>query len=69
MPEEERFNLGKVLIRSWTVGDIITGIATAGLLIRTFEEIPNKADPRFPQFYTLIADKIDLELSPLHPQL
>ncbi|MCU6707919.1 methyltransferase domain-containing protein [Paenibacillus sp. J5C_2022] len=67
LPEEERSELGKVLVRSWTVGDIVTAIGTAGLFIRTFEEIPCSTDPRFPEFYTLIADKMDIELSPLLP--
>jgi SAM-dependent methyltransferase len=67
LPEEERSELGKVLVRSWTVGDIISAIGSVGLFIRTFEEIPSPTDPRFPEFYTLIADTIDIELSPLHP--
>lgn len=67
LPEEERSELSKVLVRSWTIGEIITAIGMAGLFIRTFEEIPCKTDPRFPEFYTLIADKIDMELFPLHP--
>ncbi len=67
LPEEERSELGKVLVRSWTVGEIITAIGAAGLYIRTFEELASKADPRFPEFYTLIADKMDVELSPLYP--
>jgi 2-polyprenyl-3-methyl-5-hydroxy-6-metoxy-1,4-benzoquinol methylase len=67
LPEEERSELRKVMVRSWTVGEIITGIAAAGLFIRTFEEIPSQADPRFPEFYTLIADKIDPECPPLYP--
>lgn len=65
LPEEERSELKKVLVRSWTVGEIITAIGTAGLLIRAFEEIPSPTNPDFPEFYTLIADKIDSELSPL----
>ena len=67
LPEEERSGLGKTLVRSWTVGEILTAIGTMGLFIRTFEEIPSSTDPRFPEFYTLIADNIDMELSPLHP--
>ncbi|WP_054957934.1 class I SAM-dependent methyltransferase [Paenibacillus dakarensis] len=66
LPEEERSGLGKTLGRSWTVGEILTAVGTKGLFIRTFEEIPSSTDPRFPEFYTLIADKIDLELSPLY---
>lgn len=67
LPENERSGLGKVLVRSWTVGEIITAIGAAGLFIRTFEEMPSPADPRFPEFYTLVADKMDIELLPLHP--
>lgn len=67
LPEEERDHLGKVFIRSWTLGEMITGIANSGLVIRSFEEIPSPTDPRFPEFYTLIADKIAMPLSPLHP--
>ncbi len=67
LPEEERSGLGKTLVRSWTVGEILTAIGNMGLFIRTFEEIPSSTDPRFPEFYTLIADKIDIELSPIHP--
>ncbi|MFD0679368.1 MULTISPECIES: class I SAM-dependent methyltransferase [unclassified Paenibacillus] len=67
LPEEERSELGKVLVRSWTIGDILSAIGEIGLVIRSFEEIPSPADPRFPEFYTLIADKLDIQLSPLHP--
>ncbi|NHN29585.1 class I SAM-dependent methyltransferase [Paenibacillus agricola] len=67
LPEEDRSDLGKVLVRGWTVGEIITAVGTAGLFIRIFEEIPSPTDPSFPEFYTLIADKMDMELSPLYP--
>jgi len=67
LPEEERSGLGKTLVRSWTVGEILTAIGDMGLFIRSFEEIPSPTDPRFPEFYTLIADKMEMELSPLHP--
>ncbi|CAH1195894.1 hypothetical protein PAECIP111892_02123 [Paenibacillus auburnensis] len=61
LPEKERSGLGRVLTRGWTVGDIITAVASNGLYIRTFEEIPNAQDPSFPEFYTLIADKCDVQ--------
>lgn len=67
LPEEERAELGKVLTRSWTVGDIISAVASNGLYIRTFEEIRNAEDPSFPEFYTLIADKCDVQLPFLNP--
>lgn len=58
LPEEERSELSKVMTRSWTMGDIITAIGTAGLFIRIMEEIPGNRDPRYPEFYTIIADKV-----------
>ena len=67
LPEEERNNLGKVLVRGWTLGEIISEIANASLFLRSFKEIPSPTDSRFPEFYTLIADKIELPLSPLYP--
>ncbi|MBB3112865.1 SAM-dependent methyltransferase [Paenibacillus phyllosphaerae] len=65
LPEDERSQTGKVLVRSWTVGDIIGAIASAALVIRTFEEIPSSANPMLPEFYTLVADRIDTDLNPL----
>ncbi|MNI76260.1 hypothetical protein D3C73_1324790 [compost metagenome] len=65
LPEEERSGCAQVLTRGWTVGDIITVVAGSGLYIRTFEEIRNAADPSFPEFYTLVADRCDAKLSPL----
>ncbi|MFK7696771.1 class I SAM-dependent methyltransferase [Paenibacillus sp. HJGM_3] len=67
LPEEVRSECRKVLVKSWTVGDIISAIGTEGFVIRTFEEIPGSTDPRFPEFYTLIADRIELELPSIHP--
>jgi len=61
LPEGERSGLNKVLVKGWTVGEIITAVGTAGLFIRAFEEIPSHADPRFPEYYTLVADKIHFE--------
>ncbi|MFD1676248.1 class I SAM-dependent methyltransferase [Alicyclobacillus fodiniaquatilis] len=66
LPEEDRSGLGKVLIRSWTVGEILTSIASQGLFIRTFEEIRNSENPNLPEFYTLIADKMEVQLPPLY---
>lgn len=67
LPEEDQSGLGKVLGRSWTVGDILSTVGSAGLMIRTFEEIPSPSDPSFPEFYTLVADKLDVTLEPLFP--
>lgn len=69
LPEEERHELNQVLVRSWTIGEIVTSIGTSGLWIRAFEEIPSKTNPRLPEFYTLVADRTDLRLPPLYPDL
>ncbi|MFD1675761.1 class I SAM-dependent methyltransferase [Alicyclobacillus fodiniaquatilis] len=66
LPIEERSGLNPTVTRSWTVGDIITSIASQGMFIRTFEEIRNAQDPTFPEFYTIVADKTDAHLPPLH---
>lgn len=69
LPEEDRSQLKDVLVRSWTVGEIITAIGSTGLRIRAFEEIPASENPRLPEFYTLVADQTDGELPPLYPDL
>jgi hypothetical protein len=43
-----------------------TSVAAQGLFIRTFEEIKSTENPKFPEFYTLIADKTDIQLPPLY---
>lgn len=63
LPEEERAGLGKVLTRSWTVGEIINAVAAQGLFIRTFEEIPSKINPGLPEYYTLVADQMQIVAS------
>ena len=67
LPEKERPGLHPTATRNWTIGDIIASVASQGLVIRTFEEIRNADDPTFPEFYTLVADKIDEQLTPLNP--
>ncbi|MCI3927671.1 class I SAM-dependent methyltransferase [Paenibacillus sp. TRM 82003] len=54
---EEREGLGKVMGRGWTMGAIVTAAASAGLTMKVLEEIPCKTDSRFPEFYTLVADR------------
>ncbi|SFD65983.1 hypothetical protein SAMN05216378_0875 [Paenibacillus catalpae] len=67
LPEEERKGLGKVLACSWTLGDILSAAGASGLYIRTFEEIQSSSNPNIPEFYTLVADKIEAALAPLYP--
>lgn len=68
LPEEERSNLNQVLTRSWSLGEIIGAVSSAGLIIRAFEEIASPSDPRIPEFYTLVADKLEFTLPPLYPE-
>lgn len=67
LPEEERSGLNRVLIRGWAVGDIVSAISSAGLYIRTFEEIPSPTNLQIPKFFTVVADKMNVPLPPLHP--
>ncbi|SET37796.1 class I SAM-dependent methyltransferase [Paenibacillus sp. NFR01] len=67
LPEEERTGLGKVLCRSWTVGEIISAVGSAGLYIRKFEEIASPDNPRIPEFFTIVADRVDAQLPSLLP--
>ncbi|WP_042199675.1 class I SAM-dependent methyltransferase [Paenibacillus camerounensis] len=67
LPEAERPELNKVLTKAWTVEGILAAVAANRLYIRTFEEIPSAADPSFPEFYTLVADKVEAQLTPLKP--
>ncbi|MEK4854499.1 methyltransferase domain-containing protein [Paenibacillus sp. FSL H7-0756] len=67
LPEGERSGLGQVVVRSWTLGDILTSVASQGLSIRAFEEIKSAEHSGFPEFYTLVADATEVQLSPLYP--
>jgi 2-polyprenyl-3-methyl-5-hydroxy-6-metoxy-1,4-benzoquinol methylase len=67
LPESERSLLRNVLLRKWTIGEIITNLCSNDFVIRAMEEEPNGADKRFPAFYTLISDKTNLMLMPLQP--
>ncbi|UVI29675.1 class I SAM-dependent methyltransferase [Paenibacillus spongiae] len=52
----------KVLLRNWTLGEIITSIASEGLYISTLEELPNQSsvvfDKGIPKTFIIIAEKI-----------
>jgi len=65
LPEEDRSDLPKCLLRHWTASEVITAVASQGLFIRTFEEIAS-SDKTVPEFYTIVADKESVHLSPLY---
>jgi 2-polyprenyl-3-methyl-5-hydroxy-6-metoxy-1,4-benzoquinol methylase len=62
LPQDNQQDLKKVLIRKWTIGEIVTAIAGAGLFIRLLDEEPNLSsevfDKGIPKTFTLVAEKI-----------
>lgn len=55
-------NVQKVLLRNWTLGEIITSIASNRLYIRVLEEMPNQSsdvfDKGIPKTFTILAEKL-----------
>ncbi len=51
----------KVMLRKWTMGEIVTSIASAGLNIKVLEELPNLSsevyDQGIPKTFTILAEK------------
>lgn len=58
LPEDDRNDLPKVLLRKWTLGEILTTLAGEGMYLRILEEEPHPQHKNFPAFYTIVADKI-----------
>jgi SAM-dependent methyltransferase len=61
--EDDRYaNMRKVLLRKWTLGEIITSIASSNLTIRLLEELPNQSsdvfDKGIPKTFILLAEKL-----------
>jgi 2-polyprenyl-3-methyl-5-hydroxy-6-metoxy-1,4-benzoquinol methylase len=52
----------KVLLRNWTLGEIVTAVAGQRLYIKTLEELPNLSsevfDKGIPKTFTIIAEKL-----------
>jgi ubiquinone/menaquinone biosynthesis C-methylase UbiE len=67
LPEDERTNLPNVMLRKWTFGEILSALASEGLYLRILEEEPNATHIKFPEFYTVVADKI-MANTPLIPK-
>ncbi|WP_411344379.1 class I SAM-dependent methyltransferase [Paenibacillus sp. WLX1005] len=55
-PERE-----KVYLRNWTLGEIVTAVASTGLIIKVLEELPNQSsdvfDKGIPKTFTIVAEK------------
>lgn len=51
----------KVLLRRWTLGEIVTAVAQSGLIIKALKEEPNRSGDAFdkgiPKTFTLVAKK------------
>ena len=60
LPEDKQRDLPKVRHRKWTLGEIVTAIASAGLFISLLEEEPNTKmhDMGIPKTFTLVAKKV-----------
>ncbi|BBH20156.1 hypothetical protein Back11_15010 [Paenibacillus baekrokdamisoli] len=62
LPEGSSCSKQSVFLRNWTLGEIITSIASEGLHIRTLEEIPNQSSDEFdkgiPKTFSITAEKM-----------
>ncbi|WP_240338512.1 class I SAM-dependent methyltransferase [Peribacillus alkalitolerans] len=59
MPDEEQGQLSRTIQRKWTLGEVVTSVAKAGLFLEILEEEPNHKlhDIGLPKTYTLVARK------------
>lgn len=47
----------KCLLRYWTIGEIVTSVASAGFAIREMREVPRLDDRKVPGEFTIVALK------------
>lgn len=51
-----------VRLRKWTIGEIVTGVASEGLFIKVLEELPNLSsevfDKGIPKTFTIVAEQV-----------
>ncbi|MGN1400656.1 MAG: class I SAM-dependent methyltransferase [Bacillus sp. (in: firmicutes)] len=59
MPEEKKKELNSTIHRKWTIGEVVTQVASSGMSIKVLEEEPNHKihDIGLPKTYTLVAEK------------
>ena len=61
LPAERNTDEGKVLLRKWTLGEIVTAAASSGLCVKVLREEPNLSsdvyDRGIPKTFTLVAEK------------
>lgn len=62
VPGSEGASLPKVKLRKWTLGEIVTGVASSGLHLERLEEEPNASsdvfDKGIPKTFTLVARRL-----------
>jgi hypothetical protein len=51
--------VGRVQLRQWTLGEVVSSVAAAGLFLQVLEEEPGVklADAGLPKLFTLVAQK------------
>lgn len=61
LPEEMQYEIPKVTLRKWTLGEIVTSVAQSGLTIKLLEEEGNLSSEVFdrgiPKTFTIVAEK------------
>lgn len=61
LPRPDAVSAGRVLWRRWTLGEVVTAFAAAGLRIERLVEEPNRSSESFdrgiPKTFTLVAEK------------
>lgn len=67
LPEADQKDLPKVLLRKWTMGEIVSALADKNMFIRKLEEEPHHINSSIPAYYTIIADRISVDTTPLIP--
>ncbi|MCJ8013571.1 class I SAM-dependent methyltransferase [Paenibacillus sp. KQZ6P-2] len=67
LSEKDRKSLPKVLLKKWTIGEILSTLAEKNMFLRKFEEEPHHINNNIPAFYTIIADKVSMNSVPLIP--
>ncbi len=60
LPTDKQHRPQQVYLRKWTLGEIVTAVAQAGLSIRRLDEEPNSKidDIGLPKTFTLVAEKL-----------
>jgi 2-polyprenyl-3-methyl-5-hydroxy-6-metoxy-1,4-benzoquinol methylase len=60
--ESSESSSSKVFLRNWTLGEIVTSVASEGLYIKILEELPNLSsdvfDKGIPKSFTIVAEKL-----------